>query len=45
VPANIEVEIVDFDNLEAMGGNLEAFITDGHASQEAVDFLQEKGLI
>lgn len=44
-PSSVEVEVIDLDTFAAMGGNLDAFIVDGHASQHAMDILQERGML
>ncbi len=44
-PSSVEVEVVDLDTFAAMGGNLDAFIADGHASQRAMDILRERGML
>jgi len=40
-PSSVEVEVVDLDTFAAMGGNLDAFLADGHASQHAMDILRD----
>lgn len=45
VPKGVKVEIVDLDTLKLMGHNLDAFVSDGHASQQAINHLRLKGYL